>query len=328
MIPAVMTAIAVQGDGRTPGSLVACERPTPQPAAGEILIRVRAAGVNRPDVLQRRGLYPPPPGAPGTLGLEVAGEVVALGPDAPRWREGDLVTALLGGGGYAEYAAVDARHALPVPPGLDMSEAAALPETVFTVWANVFERGALKRNETLLVHGATSGIGVAAIRMGKAAGARVIATGRGPDKARAALALGADVAVDSTAEDFADAVRREGGADVVLDMVGGDYAQRNLDCLKTDGRLVQIAFQAGARVELNLAPVMMKRLTLTGSTLRARPADEKARLAAAVERTVWPWIESGRVRPIIDATFPLGEAAAAHARLEQGRHVGKIVLIP
>ena len=323
-----MTAIAVQGDGRTPESLVPVERPTPRPAAGEILIRVRAAGVNRPDVLQRRGLYPPPPGAPETLGLEVAGEVAALGEGVSRWREGDRVSALLGGGGYAEYAAVDARHALPVPAGLGLAEAAALPETVFTVWANVFERGALKRNETLLVHGATSGIGVTAIRMGKAAGAKVIATGRGADKARAALELGADVSVDSTAADFAEAVRGAGGADVVLDMVGGDYVQRNLDCLNPDGRLVQIAFQAGAKVELNLAPLMMKRLTLTGSTLRARPADEKARLAAAVEQAVWPWIERGEVRPPIDATFPLAEAAAAHARLEQGRHVGKIVLIP
>jgi putative PIG3 family NAD(P)H quinone oxidoreductase len=250
------------------------------------------------------------------------------GEGVSRWREGDPVTALLGGGGYAEYAVADARHALPVPAGLDLIEAAALPETVFTVWANVFERGALKRNETLLVHGATSGIGVTAIQMAKSAGAKVVATARGPDKAAAAHALGADVAVDSTAEEFVEAVRREGGADVVLDMVGGDYVQRNLDCLNADGRLVQIAFQAGSKVEVNLVPLMMKRLTLTGSTLRARPADEKARLAAAVEETVWPWIENRWMRPVIEATFPLAEAAAAHARLEQGRHVGKIVLVP
>ena len=328
MIPSTMTAIAVEGDGKSPESLVAVEREVPRPGSGEVLIRVRAAGVNRPDLLQRRGLYPPPPGAPETLGLEVAGEVAAVGEGVTRWREGDAVAALLGGGGYAEYAVVDARHALPVPSGLDWSEAAALPETVFTVWANVFEHGGLRRGETLLVHGATSGIGVTAIQMGKAARARVIATGRGADKARAALELGADVAIDASAEDFADAVEREGGADVVLDMVGGDYVQRNLRVLNPGGRLVQIAFQAGHRVELDLRPVMTKRLTLTGSTLRGRPADEKARLAAAVEETVWPWIANRWVRPVVEAAFPLAQAADAHARLEDCRHVGKIVLTP
>ena len=328
MLPSKMIAIGVKGDGRSADSLTAREAPVPQPASGEILIRVRAAGVNRPDVLQRRGLYPPPPGAPETLGLEVAGEVAGVGDGAPRWRVGDRVTALLGGGGYAEYAAVDARHALPVPGQLTLEEAAALPETVFTVWANVFEAGALKAGETLLVHGATSGIGVTAVQMAKAAGAKVIATGRGAEKAAAALELGADVAVNSAAEDFVLEVEAEGGADVVLDMVGGDYVQRNLQALKPGGRLVQIAFQAGHKVTLDLRPVMMKRLVLTGSTLRPRPADEKARLARAVEETVWPWIAEGRVRPVIATTFPLREAAAAHAALEENRHVGKIVLVP
>jgi putative PIG3 family NAD(P)H quinone oxidoreductase len=328
MIPRTMTAIAVQGDGRTPDSLVPVELPTPRPGPGEILIRVRAAGVNRPDILQRRGLYPPPPGASTTLGLEVSGDVAMAGDGAPRWREGDQVTALLGGGGYAEYAVVDARHALPIPDDLDLTEAAALPETVFTVWANVFELGGLKRNETLLVHGATSGIGVTATQMAKATGARVIATSRGAEKARAAREIGASLAIDASAEDFAAAVEAAGGADVVLDMVGGDYLARNLAVLKPGGRLVQIAFQGGHTAEIDLRPIMMKRLTVTGSTLRARPADEKARLARAVEESVWPWIANRWMRPAIDATFPLADAAAAHARLEQGTHVGKIVLLP
>ena len=328
MIPASMMAIAVAGDGKTPESLVPTERAVPAPGPGEVLIRVRAAGVNRPDLLQRRGLYPPPPGAPETLGLEVAGEVVALGEGAARWREGDRVTALLGGGGYAEFAVVDARHALPVPTGLELEEAAALPETVFTVWANVFEHGALRPGETLLVHAGTSGIGTTAIQMAKAARARVIATSRGADKAAAALELGADISINVEAEDFVEVVEAEGGADVVLDMVAGDYAPRNLRVMKPGGRLVHIAFLGGHKVELDLRPIMMKRLTVTGSTLRGRPADEKARLAAAIEETVWPWIENRWVRPVVEAAFPLAQAAAAHARLEEGRHVGKIVLTP
>jgi putative PIG3 family NAD(P)H quinone oxidoreductase len=328
MIPRTMSAIAVEGDGRTPQSLIAVERPTPQPGPGEILIRVQAAGVNRPDLLQRRGLYPPPPGAPDTLGLEVAGEVVMVRDGAPRWREGDAVTALLAGGGYAEYAVADARHALPVPETLQPVEAAALPETVFTVWANVFEHGALRRGETLLVHGGTSGIGTTAIQMAKAAGARVIATGRGAAKAAAARQIGADIAVDTTTEDFVHVVDAAGGADVVLDMVGGDYFNRNLEALRPKGRLVQIAFLASARADANLVPIMMKQLVVTGSTLRGRPADEKARLAAKVEEWVWPWVSAGWVAPPIDSVFPLHEAAEAHARLEQGRHVGKVMLAP
>ena len=318
-----MTAIAVEG-GRGPASALKPVRlPLPQPRSGEVLIRVRAAGVNRPDIAQRMGMYPPPPGAPETLGLEVAGEVLVA---AGRWKAGDRVTALLGGGGYAEYAVVDARHALPIPDGLSFEEAAGLPETVFTVYANVFEHGALKAGETLLLHGATSGIGVTAIQMAKAAGAKVIATGRGADKVTAALALGADVAIDATAEDFAEIAKREGGVDVVLDMVGGDYVARNLDALKTGGRIVFIAALAGGELNIPIFRIMMKRAVITGSTLRPRDPDEKARLAAEVERVVWPWIAAGKVKPQVDRTFPLEDAAAAHAHLEAGGHVGKVIL--
>ncbi|MGA0606317.1 NAD(P)H-quinone oxidoreductase [Phenylobacterium sp. VNQ135] len=323
-----MTAIAVEG-GRGPASaLKAVRAPVPEPKPGEVLIRVRAAGVNRPDIVQRNGFYPPPPGAPETLGLEVAGEVVA---DATtmggRWKAGDRVCALLGGGGYAEYAVCDARHALPLPEGLSFEEAAGLPETVFTVYANVFEHGALNAGETLLLHGATSGIGTTAIQMAKAAGARVIATARGGDKAKAALALGADVAIDASTQDFGEATTAAGGADVILDMVGGDYFAKNLDALNTGGRIVYIAAQAGGDITVPVFRIMQKRAVITGSTLRPRDADEKARLAAAVERVVWPWIAAGKVKPQVDRTFPLAEAAAAHAHLEGGAHVGKVILI-
>ena len=325
-IPAEMTAIAIE-DGRGPAEALKPARiATPEPRPGEILIRVAAAGVNRPDLLQRMGAYPPPPGAPDTLGLEVAGEVVALGEGAARWKLGDKVCALLGGGGYAEYCRVDARHALPIPAGLSMIEAAALPETVFTVYANVFEHGALKAGETFLVHGATSGIGVAAIQMAKAAGARVIATGRGADKAAMARTLGADVAVDAKSEDFAAVAKAEGGADVILDMVGGDYFPKNVDALKTGGRLVQIASQGGGTVPLEIFRIMQKRAVVTGSTLRPRDADEKARITREVERVVWPWIAAGLVKQKIDSTFALADAAKAHAHLEAGSHVGKVML--
>ena len=320
----MMTAIAVEGGRGGPEAMKAVEIPRPEPGAGEILIRVDAAGVNRPDLLQRMGGYPPPPGAPETLGLEVAGEVFAGG---GRWRAGDRVCALLGGGGYAEYAVVDARHVLPIPEGLTPIEAAGLPETVFTVWANVFEHGALQAGETLLVHGATSGIGVTAIQMAKAAGARVIATARGAAKAARALELGADIAIDASAEDFGPRVKAEGGADVVLDMVGGDYFLRELDALKTGGRIVFIASLGGGEVSLPIFRLMQKRAVVTGSTLRPRSADEKARLTAAVEARVWPWIAAGRIRPVVDQTFPLARAGEAHAALEAGDHVGKIVLI-
>ena len=319
-----MTAIAVQG-GKGPAQALhpeTVERPTPGP--GQILIRVRAAGVNRPDLLQRLGYYPPPPGAPTTLGLEVAGEVVV---GAGRWKAGDKVCALLGGGGYAQYAVVDARHALPVPEGFDFAHAAALPETVFTVFANVFEHGALKLGETLLIHGGTSGIGTTAIAMAKAHGARVIATGRGADKKAQALALGADIAIDAKTEDFAAVAKAAGGVDVVLDMVGASYFDKNLDALNVGGRIVYIAALAGPVLEVPVMALMQKRAVLTGSTLRPRPADEKARLAAEIERVVWPWIAAGKLKPVIDATFPLEEAAAAHAHLEAGEHVGKVVLL-
>ncbi len=319
-----MTAIAIEG-GKGPAEAlkpVKLDRPAPGP--GQVLIKVAAAGVNRPDLLQRLGYYPPPPGAPETLGLEVAGEVVV---GAGRWKAGDKVCALLAGGGYAEYAVVDARHALPIPAGLDLVHAAALPETVFTVFANVFEHGALKAGETLLVHGGTSGIGTTAIAMAKAAGAKVIATGRGPDKKAKALELGADIAVDAKAEDFAEVVKAAGGADVILDMVGASYFEKNLDALNTGGRIVYIASLGGAVLEVPVMRIMQKRAVITGSTLRPRSADEKARLAAEIERVVWPWVADGKLKPIVDATFPLVDAAKAHAHLEAGEHVGKVMLV-
>jgi len=318
-----MTAIAVEGGKGPAEALKAVQIPRPEPGQGQIRIKVAAAGINRPDILQRLGGYPPPPGAPDTMGLEVAG-VVDVG--AGRWKPGDAVCALLGGGGYAQYAVCDARHALPIPAGLSAVQAAGLPETVFTVWANVFEHGSLKAGETLLVHGATSGIGVTAIQMAKAAGAKVIATARGADKAATARALGADVSVDTTAEDFAEVAKREGGVDVALDMVGGDYFAKELDALKTGGRIVFIAGLGGGEIALQIFRLMQKRAVVTGSTLRPRDADEKARLAHEVERVVWPWIAAGKVRPQVDATFPLADAAKAHAHLESGAHVGKIVL--
>jgi NADPH2:quinone reductase len=324
----MMTAIAIEGGKGPAEALKAVQIPRPEPKAGQILIRVHAAGINRPDIIQRMGFYPPPPGSPETMGLEVAGEVVAVNEEggAGRWKAGDRVCALLGGGGYAEYAVCDARHALPIPEGLDYVQAAALPETVFTVFANVFEHGRLKPGETLMVHGATSGIGTTAIQMAKAHGAKVIATARGADKAETARKLGADVAVDAKTQDFAEIAKAEGGCDVVLDMVGGDYFAKDLDALNMDGRIVFIASLGGGDVTLSIGRLMQKRGVVTGSTLRPRNPDEKARLAAAVEALVWPWIAAGKVRPQVDATFPLVDAAKAHAHLEDGAHVGKIVL--
>ena len=318
-----MTAIAVE-NGRGPAAaLRPVTLPAPEPGPGEIRIAVKAAGVNRPDLLQRQGFYPPPAGAPETLGLEVAGVVETA---AGRWKAGDAVCALLGGGGYAEYAVCDARHALPIPPGLDFTQAAGLPETVFTVFANVFEHGGLKAGETLMVHGATSGIGTTAIQMAKAAGAEVIATARGAAKAEAARALGADLAIDASDGGFAEAARAFGGADVVLDMVGGAYFTANLEALNTGGRIVYIAALAGAEITVPVFRLMQKRAVITGSTLRPRDADEKARLTAEIERLAWPWVTHGLVRPPVDKVFPLAEAAAAHAHLEAGEHVGKVVL--
>lgn len=320
-----MTAIAVEG-GRGPAeNLKAVEIARPVAGPGQILIKIHAAGVNRPDIAQRMGFYPPPPGSPDTMGLEVAGEVVT---GAGRWKAGDKVCALLGGGGYAEYAVCDARHALPIPEGFDYLQAAALPETVFTVFANVFEHGSLKAGETLMVHGGTSGIGTTAIQMAKAAGARVIATGRGADKAADALKLGADISVDTKTEDFAEIAKADGGVDVILDMVGGDYFAKGLDSIRTGGRIVYIASLGGGEVTLPIGRLMMKRALVTGSTLRPRSPDEKARLAAAVEATVWPWIAAGKLKPQIDATYPLAQADKAHAHLEAGSHVGKVMLVP
>jgi putative PIG3 family NAD(P)H quinone oxidoreductase len=321
-----MRIVEITGGSGPAGALVPGERPDPVAGPGQIRIRVHAAGVNRPDILQRMGFYPAPAGASDILGLEVAGEVDQLGDGVSRWKVGDRVCALLGGGGYAEFALVDARHALPLPSDLDFIAAAGLPETLCTVFANVFESGALKAGETLLIHGATSGIGVTAIQMARAAGARVIATSRGAAKAGAARRLGADLSLDATADDMEAAIRTFGGADVVLDMVGADYAVLNQAALNPFGRWVVIATQSGALAQIDLARLMMKRIILTGSTLRPRSADEKARLIAAVEATAWPWVASGAVRPPVEATFPLDQASAAHLRLEAGGHVGKIVL--
>jgi putative PIG3 family NAD(P)H quinone oxidoreductase len=317
-----MTAIEIAGGAGGPAALQIATVPTPKAREGEILIRVHAAGVNRPDILQREGRYPPPEGAPARLGLEVAGEVAVA---AGRWRVGDRVCALLGGGGYGQYTAIDARHALPIPTGLDMIQAAALPETAFTVFANVMEHGALKAGETLLVHAAASGIGVMAVQMGKAAGARVIATARGADKTARARALGADIAIDAAAQDFGAAVKAGGGADVILDMVGGPYLAGNLDALKSRGRIVYIASLGGDALSVPVFQLMRKQAVLTGSTLRPRSADEKARLAAAIEATVWPWIAAGKIKPVIDRVFPLEDAALAHAFMEEA-HVGKVML--
>jgi NADPH:quinone reductase len=311
----------------SPGSpLVVGTIATPRPQAGQVLIAVAAAGINRPDLFQRAGLYPPPPGAPDTLGLEAAGTIVEVGEGVSAWRIGDQVTALLAGGGYARHVIAQADACLPIPAGVSLLEAAALPETVLTVWANVFERGGLKAGETFLVHGGASGIGTTAIQMARAHGARVFATAGDDAKCALCERLGAERAINYRSEDFAAVLREAGGADVILDMVGGPYVQKNLDILKEDGRCAMIAFLQGPVAELNLMRMMLKRLTLTGSTLRARPDSEKARLSAAVRQTVWPWIEAGHFRPVIDSVFPLDQAEAAHARMLAGAHAGKIML--
>lgn len=317
------------GRGGDADVLRLAERDLPEVGAGEVLIRVAYAGVNRPDVLQRTGSYPPPRGASPHLGLEVAGVVAAVGQGVPEWQKGDRVCALVNGGGYAEYVAAPAGQVLPVPAGLSMAQAAALPETVLTVWANVVERGRLQAGETLLVHGGTSGIGVAAIQIAKALGARVFCTVGTPEKAGAAQKLGADAAIDYRRRDFMVEVSKltEGrGVDVILDMVGGPYIERNLRSLALEGRLVQIAFMQTAKVEVDWMPLMLRRLTFTGSTLRARSAEEKARLSRAVQDNVWPMVEDGRVQAVIDRVFPLDSAAEAHRRMESSDHIGKILL--
>ncbi|HZT25536.1 MAG TPA: NAD(P)H-quinone oxidoreductase [Pseudolabrys sp.] len=326
-LPSRMTAIGIKAPGG-PDMLVPEERALPKPGPGEILVKVAAAGVNRPDVMQRLGSYPPPPGAPDIPGLEIAGEVAALGADATRWKIGDKVMALVVGGGYAEYALAHESHALSLS-GLSMVEGAAVPETFFTVWHNVFQRGGLKRGETLLVHGGTSGIGTTAIMLAKAFGARVMTTAGSAEKCEACRKLGADVAINYKAEDFVAAVKTatDGkGADVVLDMVGGDYIPRNYEAAAVEGRIVQIAFQGGPKAEVNFMRLMLKRLHHTGSTLRARSVADKAAIAQAIVENVLPLLAQGKAKPIIFKTFPLREAAKAHALMESSAHIGKIVL--
>jgi NADPH2:quinone reductase len=329
-LPDRMTVVAIRQPGG-PEMLTAETRPLPKPGPGEILVKIAAAGVNRPDVMQRMGLYPPPPGATDIPGLEVAGEVVARGAGATRWNDGEAVMALVVGGGYAQYCAAHESHALPVPSGLSLIDAAAIPETFFTVWHNLFERGRLAAGETALIHGGSSGIGTAAIQLAKAFGARVVTTAGSAEKCAACLKLGADVAVNYKTEDFVAATKRatgDRGADVVLDIIGGDYIGRNYEAAAVEGRVVQIAFQASPRANVDFRHLMFKRLTHTGSTLRARPIADKAAIARALEAKVLPLLASGEVKPVIDSTFALVDAAAAHARMEASAHIGKIVLTP
>src|SRR3954447_24602594 len=303
--------------------------PVPRAGPQEVLIRVTTAGVNRPDVLQRTGSYPPPPGASPVLGLEVAGTIAALGPDVTEWREGDTVCALVPGGGYAEYCVAPAPQCLPVPEGLSLIEAAGLPETFFTVWSNVFDRGHLAAGETFLVHGGTSGIGTTAIQLSRAFGARVLATAGTKEKCAVCVELGAERGINYRQEDFVAAVKEATGgrgADVILDMVGGPYVEKNLRALAIEGRLVQIAFLQGSKVTFDLVHLMMRRQTITGSTLRPQSVASKAAIARALEEKVWPLIEAGQVRPVIERTYPLAEAAEAHRLMESSRHVGKILL--
>jgi NADPH:quinone reductase len=327
-LPAEMSAIGIREPGG-PHVLVPERRPLPRPGAGEVLIKVAAAGVNRPDVMQRLGLYPPPPGASDIPGLEIAGQVIALGPDATRWKVYDQVMALVSGGGYAEYCVAHESHCLPIPAGIDLNEAAAIPETYFTVWHNVFERGRLAAGETLLVHGGSSGIGTTAIQLAKAFGARVIATAGSTEKCAACRKLGADVAVNYKTEDFVSAAKAATGgkgADVILDMVGGDYIPRNYEAAAVEGRIVQIGFQGGSKATVDFVRLMLKRLTHTGSTLRSRSVADKGAIARALEERVLPMVATGRVKPVIDSTFALADASAAHTRLETSDHIGKIVL--
>lgn len=323
-----MIAIEITRPGE-PEVLVSTERPRPRVAAGEVLIKVAAAGVNRPDIFQRRGRYPPPPGASDIPGLEVAGTIEEVGTGVPNLRVGDAVCALVAGGGYAEYCAAPAPQCLPIPRGVDLVAAAAIPETFFTVWTNVFERGRLQAGETLLVHGGSSGIGTTAIQLARARESRVIATAGTADKCAACERLGAERAIDYRREDFVAVVREVTngrGADVILDMVGGDYFARNVDALAVEGRLVEIATLQGAKAELNIQTIMQRRLSITGSTLRARSVDDKGAIARAVHQHVWPLLESGAVRPVIHATFPLRDATEAHRLMESSAHIGKIVL--
>lgn len=320
-----MRAIEISKPGG-PEVLMPAERPRPRPGHGEVLIEVAWAGVNRPDALQRAGAYAPPPDASDLPGLEASGRIAALGPGVTGWAVGDPVCALLPGGGYAEYVSTPAAHCLPVPAALDLRSAACLPETFFTVWSNVVMRGGLRAGELFCVHGGSSGIGTTAIQIADRLGARVFATAGSNEKCDACTALGAVRAINYRDEDFVEILKAEGGAHLILDMVGGDYIPRNLRALRTEGRLVQIAFLQGAKVELNFAQIMMRRLTLTGSTLRPQSEAAKAEIAAALRAEVWPWLEAGQIAPVIDSSYPLDKAADAHARMESSQHIGKIVL--
>ena len=323
-----MRAIIAEGVGG-PDVLSFVERPRPEAGAGEILVQVRAAGVNRPDVMQREGLYPPPPGASDILGLELSGVVAACGAGVTRFRPGDRVMALVASGAYAEWAAVHETNAIAVPDGLDLVEAGGIPETYFTVWSNVFERAALQAGETILIHGGTSGIGTTAIQLAVARGARVLVTAGSAEKCAACLRLGAEHAINYRETDFVTAARDATagrGPDVILDMVGGDYIQRNFDCVAADGRIAQIAFQHGPKAGIDFTPLLLKRLTLTGSTLRARPVEMKARLTAALEREVLPLLAAGKARPVVDTVLPFERVADAHRRIDGGAHIGKIIL--
>ncbi|MGZ5895067.1 MAG: NAD(P)H-quinone oxidoreductase [Xanthobacteraceae bacterium] len=327
-LPAEMTAIAIRAPG-APEVLVPEQRPMPRPAEGEILVKVAAAGVNRPDVMQRKGLYPPPKGASDSPGLELAGEVVALGTGTKRWKIGDKVTALVTGGGYAQYCVVPEPQALPVPTGFSMVEAAAMPETFFTVWHNTFERGGLKSGETFLVHGGSSGIGTVAIMLAKAFGARVFATAGSAEKCEACKKLGAEIAINYKTEDFVAIVKSatgDVGVNLILDMVGGEYIDRNYQAAAIEGRVVQIAFQGSPKATVDFRLMLTKRLTHTASGLRPRSVADKGKMARAMEEKVWPLLNAGKVKPVIDSTFPLADAAKAHARMESSQHIGKIVL--
>ncbi|MGD9836492.1 MAG: NAD(P)H-quinone oxidoreductase [Afipia sp.] len=328
-LPAQMTAIAISKPGG-PEVLVPEQRPVPKPGPNEILIKVAAAGVNRPDVLQRLGLYPVPPGASDLPGLEISGEVVALGEGVTKRKIGDKVMSLVAGGGYAEYCITHESHAMSVPKGMSMTDAGAIAETLMTVWHNVFERGGLKPGETLLIHGGSSGIGTMAIQMAKAHGAKVFVTVGGQDKVDACLKLGADAAINYKTEDFVARTKEltgGKGVDVILDMVGGDYIDRNYEAAAVEGRIVQIAFLGGSKATPNFAKLMMKRLHHTGSTLRPRSVADKAAMVAAIEANAMPWLNDGRVKPLMDSSFPLKEASKAHARMESSQHIGKIVLV-
>ena len=324
-LPQQMKAIEISAPGG-PENLRLATRPVPAPKAGEVLIRVDTAGINGPDLMQRKGLYPAPPGATDLLGLEVSGEIVAAGERVQRWKTGDRVTGLTNGGGYAEYCAVDAEHCLPIPKGLDLRAAGSLPETYFTVWSNVFMGAGLAAGETFLVHGGAGGIGATAIQLGKAFGAKVIATDSPEARCQFCRDLGADRVVDYRQEDFVEVVRAAGGANVILDIVGGPNVDKNFKAATHDARIIQLAFALGSKMEINLMPLMLKRLHYTGSTLRTRPPAYKTALARELEQKVWPLLAAGKIKPVVNAVFPLAEAAKAHALMESSTHIGKIVL--